>query len=114
MAAGYVDLEITQGEDWTVQIQSLDDYNRPKPIRGPGRMDIKDPTGTIIHSLTTPTEDDDPLAIPSMAISSEVAIIQLHIPREVSSQFLPRAYRYDLWLTVDDDGAYAGPQITPE
>lgn len=112
MPAPLVNLEITIGEDWTIQIESVDAYDRPKPIRAPGRMDIKQGS-QLLHSLVTDL-DADPLTIPGMVISSEVAVIQLHIPRSVSSEFQPGAYRYDLWVTVDDEGAYAGPQALPE
>lgn len=114
MAGGPLDLEIVQGEDWTVQIQSLDDNDNPKPIVSPARMDVRDKMGAIVLSLTTPAENEVPGAVPSIAISGEVALIQLHIPREVSSELTPGSYPYDLWVTIDDEGSYAGFQAAQE
>jgi hypothetical protein len=111
---GSLDLVINQGEDWTVQIQLLDNLDNPKPLVAPARMDIKDKVGTTIHSLVTPEELDPPEEIPSIAISAEVGILQLHIPHAVTNEFPPGSYAYDLWTTIDDGGEYAGPQVQPE
>lgn len=115
MPGGSLNLEIVQGEDWTVQIQSLDDNDNPKPIVAPARMDIRDRMGAIIHSLQTADVENAPAdVVPGVAISSEVALIQLHIPRSISQTFDPGPYHYDLWVTVDDGGIYAGSQAAQE
>lgn len=115
MVAGRIDLVIERGEDWSVQIQSLDDHDRAKPLVEPARMDIRDSMGGVIHSLVSDASPDQPLdVIPALSISGDTGLIQLHIPRSITIGFIPGSYKYDLFITVSDDGLYAGLQVSKE
>lgn len=107
---GYLPMELKQGEDWTSQVIWTDDFDEPLPVVHPCRMDIKSTTGQMIHQLETNPDIPDG-EIPSIALSTEMGLVQLHIPNAVTSSILPGEYYYDLFVTVDDGTSYPGPQI---
>jgi hypothetical protein len=111
MGAAYVPLDIDQGEDWTAQIVYTDDFDRPYNVVHPCRLDIKSPQGATQLSLSTPDTELPDGEIPEIGLSSEVGIIQLHIEDGVTAALLPGAYKYDLFVTVNDGDEYAGNQI---
>lgn len=110
MVAGRCDLIIEQGEDWSCQFQMLDDYDNPKQLVNPARMDIVDQIGQILYSCVT---DDDPPVdeIPSLIVSGDIGLVQAYIPSAVTSNFPPGIYSYDLFTSQDDGDVYAGNQI---
>lgn len=109
MPAANVLLVIDQGEDFTAQIIWTDGRGTPQPVTLPIRLDIMDVTMPVL-SLTTPDEDWPPGDIPEISYSSELGLIQLHIPKEQTSLVPPGMYIYDMFASVDDGGAYAGNQ----
>ena len=111
MGAAYVPLDIDQGEDWTASIIYTDDQDIPYTVIAPCRMDIKNKAGATQLSLLTPTTPPSDGTIPPIALSSDVGIIQLHIEDAVTAGMVPGVYKYDLFVTVSDGGAYAGSQI---
>jgi hypothetical protein len=48
--------------------------------------------------------------IPDIALSSDIGLIQLHITEEMTSALVPGAYKYDLFVTINDGNEYAGNQ----
>ena len=109
--ADNVPLVINQGEDFSAQIVWLDDYGNPQKLKAPMRMDLKPVVGSApTLSLVTPdvpTED-----IPLISYSPDIGLIQLHIPKEMTSPLAPGKYYYDLFVTVNDETEYyAGDQV---
>lgn len=111
MGAAYVPLEIDQGEDWTAAIVYTDDFDQPYNVIAPCRLDIKNSQGATQISLTTPDEELPEGSIPQIGLSSEIGLIQLHIEDSVTKALRPGVYKYDLFVTVDDGGEYAGSQV---
>jgi len=109
MPAAPITLVIDQGEDFTAQIVWTDDYGSAQNVIPPMRMDIV--AGTQIQlTLTTPETTPPDGTIPEISYSSEIGMIQLHIPSSQTAALLPGVYQYDLFVTVDDGDAYAGNQ----
>ena len=111
MAAANVPMEIDQGEDWTTTIVYTDDFDEPYNVIAPCRMDIKNAQGAIQLSLETPDTDVPDGTIPSIGVSEEIGLIQLHIEDAVTASLMPGVYRYDLFVTVNDGNEYAGNQV---
>lgn len=109
MPAANVTLVIDQGEDYTAQIIWTDGRGTPHPVTLPIRLDIMDATMPVL-SLTTPDEDWPEGTIPEITYSSELGLIQIHIPRGQTSAVPPGMYTYDMFASVDDGGVYAGVQ----
>lgn len=108
---GFLPMEITQGEDWTVQVVWTDNYDDPQFVVHPCRMDIKSPTGgTLIQLETNPAIPDG--EVPTIGLSEEMGLIQLHLDADSTSAFPPGIYNYDLFVTADDGSNYPGPQQT--
>ena len=103
-----VTLEIDQGEDWTTDLVFTDDYSEPLAVVHPCRMDIKAGTGSLLYTLETNPDLPDG-EIPTINLSTEIGLLQLHIEDSVTALFPPGEYLYDLFITVDD-GSTAGPQ----
>jgi hypothetical protein len=104
-------MEIDQGEDWTTTIVYTDDFDEPYNVVAPCRMDIKNQQGAIQLSLETPDEEVPDGTIPSIGVSEEIGLIQLHIEDSVTASMVPGVYKYDLFVTVNDGDEYAGNQI---
>ena len=113
MPAASVPIDIYQGEDYTAHIVCTDDQDEPLPIIAPCRMDIKDATGATLVTLETPADPLPPGEIATITISTDIGLVQLHIEDTVTSAFTPGQYHYDLFVTVDDGGSYAGAQQLP-
>lgn len=113
MPAALVPIDVYQGEDFTAHIVWTDDFDEPLPVIDPCRMDIKDGTGQLLITLETPAEALPEGEIPSISLSSDIGLIQLHMEDSVTAAFPTGSYHYDLFVTVSDEGAYAGEQQTP-
>jgi len=111
MAAANVPLEIDQGEDWTISIVYTDDFDQPYNITEPCRMDIKNNTGAMQISLTTPETEIPPGYIPEIGVSPEIGLMQIHIEDTATAALKPGVYKYDLFVTVNDGNEYAGNQV---
>ena len=111
MGAAYVPLEIDQGEDWSAQIVYTDEFDEPYLLKSPCRMDIKNLAGATQLSLLTPTTTLPEGTIPDIALSADIGLIQLHIEDSVTKALIPGLYHYDLFVTVNDGGEYAGNQV---
>lgn len=112
MPAAPLSLVIDQGEDYSAQIVWTDDYDEPHNVVAPCRMDIKDSLGSTLLTLATPDEEPPPGVIPAIGLSSDIGMIQLHIPKEITSLMLSGEYHYDLFVSVDDGAVYAGNQVS--
>jgi len=111
MSAAYVPIEIDQGEDWTGSIIYTDDFDIPYYVIAPCRMDIKNVTGAVQLSLSTPDDVLPDGYIPEISLSSDIGLIQIHIEDTVTSALVPGTYKYDLFITVNDGNEYTGNQI---
>jgi hypothetical protein len=111
MAAAKVDLEIDQGEDWAAQIVYTDEYDEPHKIVHPCRLDIKNNTGAVQVSLSSPDTAPPEGTIPEIAISTDIGLIQLYLEDTATAALVPGQYKYDLFVTITDGNAYAGNQI---
>lgn len=110
MSAANVPMEIDQGEDWSCQLVWTDDFDEPYNVVPPCRMEIKNVQGAVQLTLETP---DTPLpqgSIAPIGVSEDIGLIQLHIEDTATAALMPGTYQYDLFVTVDDGGAYAGTQ----
>ncbi len=109
MSAAHVDLVIDQGEDWSCQIYWTDYYNNPHKLAHPLRMEIRSSLGQTIHTLVSDTVVPAGTIAP-ISYSTDTGWIQMHIPDETTKNFPPGIYSYDLFVTVNDGGKYAGNQ----
>jgi hypothetical protein len=107
MPAVNVPMEIDQGEDWSCQILWTDAVGDPIPLSTPMRLDIKDQSQTVV-SLTTDAVPEG--EIPEISYSTEIGLIQLHLPRAQTAAMPPGLYQYDLFVGVSDGTAFAGNQ----
>lgn len=110
MPAANVPLVIDQGEDFTAQIVWTDDQGQAQKMIAPMRLDILGAGNQPIISLTTPDTPDPAGTIPEISYSSEIGLIQLHIPKEQTATLPAGLYQYDMFVTVNDGDAYAGNQ----
>lgn len=111
MSAAYVSMVIDQGTDWTTEIIWTDNYDDPVQIVHPCRMELKSKTGQTVAQLET--DPDLPVGErPSIGISSDLGIIQLHLPKEQTAALNPGEYQYDLFVTMDDSLEQTGQQTT--
>lgn len=113
MSAANVPLDIDQGEDWTSTVVYTNDFDEPYNVIAPCRLDIKNDQGAVQLSLVT---DDDPDNlpdgyIPSITLSSDIGLIQMHIEDTVTAAMMPGVYKYDLFVTINDGNEYSGNQI---
>lgn len=103
-----VELEVVQGEDWTVDVLWTDSYDQPQPVEHPCRMVVKDGAGATLITLdTNPSIPDG--EVPGIAVSPDFGLLQLHIDSEATAAFPPGQYVYDIFGTVNGD-SYAGDQ----
>ena len=109
MPAANVPLVIDQGEDFTAQIVWTDDFGQAQKMVSPMRLDIANNTQTIL-SLTTPVTDPPDGSIPEISYSTDIGMIQLHIPHSQTATLSPGLYQYDLFVSVNDGAVYAGKQ----
>lgn len=109
MSAGRVDLTIDQGEDWTVNVIWTDDNDEPVVVTFPCRMDIRASTGQTVATLETDPDLPDG-EVPSIGLSEELGLVQLHLTATQTAAIPPGIYDYDLFVTTNDDDSYAGAQ----
>ena len=110
MAAENLNIYIDQGEDWTTDLVFTDNYNEPLPVVHPCRMDIKAGDGTLVYTLETDPDLPDG-EIPTINLSTEIGLLQLHIEDAVTALFPPGEHIYDMFITVDDGTTSPGPQV---
>ena len=111
--AAPVTLVMTQGEDFTAQIVWTTEQGLPQPVTTPMRLDVVGAGMQPIISLTTPDTVAPDGTIPEISYSSEIGLIQIHVPRSQTALLPAGAYQYDMFVTVDDGNAYAGNQQLP-
>jgi len=111
MPAANVPIVIDQGEDWTCDIVWTDNYDEPVAVKHPCRMDIKASNGAIVATLETNPDIPDG-EIPTINLSEDIGLLQLHMTNEVTEALNPGTYQYDLFASSDDGNVYAGHQIT--
>jgi hypothetical protein len=110
MPAANVPLVIDQGEDFTAQIIWTDDYGNPQNMTRPIRMDIKGAGTQPILSLETPDVEPADGTVPEISFSNDIGMVQIHISASQTAALNPGHYIYDLFVTVEDNGVYAGAQ----
>lgn len=110
MPAANVPLVLDQGEDFTAQIVWTDDFGRAQKMVEPMRLDIAGAGGQVVISLTTPETEITDGTIPEISYSTDIGLIQLHIPKEQTAALPPGVYNYDMFVTVNDGEDYAGNQ----
>lgn len=112
MDTAIVDFHLTQGEDWTSQLFFTDASDTPIPLSNNLRMDIKDLTGSSVYNLTTTNVPVDfQTEKPSIVVSEDIGLVQLHLKRSVTKGMSPGHYSFDLFAKITDEGAYAGDQV---
>lgn len=104
-----VEMEIIQGEDWTVDVIWTDNYDVGMRVLHPCKMTIKGSNG-VLHTLVTNPDIPDG-EVPGINLSTDIGLLQLHIPEEVTSEFEPGGYNADLFVTVDG-GEFADTQVS--
>lgn len=106
-----VPLVIDQGEDWTAQIVWTDSQDEPLPVIHPCRMDIKGLGGQILAQLYT--DPDLPEGeLPTISLSTETGLMQLHIPAEQTVAMAAGMYQYDLFCTLDAGDGPVATQVS--
>ena len=110
MSAATMILDIDQGEDYTAQLTVTDYWGQPLGLVYPIRMDIKGDQVSPILSLITPSTEPTDGSIPPITFSPDIGLIQVHITRGQTAALPAGTYTYDMFVTVDDQGSYAGVQ----
>jgi hypothetical protein len=110
MPAADVPLVIDQGEDWTSDVIWTDNYDEPVYLIHPCKMEIRGAGGQIALTLES-DPSIPPGEIPGINISSDIGLLQLHIPKAVTSNMVPGTYIYDLFVTCDDGNTFSGVQV---
>lgn len=100
--AGEVDLVLDQGADFGIQIYWTDAESNPFTVLSPMRMDVKNDVGGIVTTLQT--DDEAPVdAVVTILYNSDSGLIQLNLPASVTSTMPTGTYRYDLFVTYQDN-----------
>lgn len=108
-----VPIDLYQGEDFACQVVVTDQNGQPLNLIAPMQMDVKDRVGQLMLTLHTPTVTPGLGEIPEISYSNDIGLIQIFIERAVTSEIPAGQYSYDLFATVDDNGAYSGDQRIP-
>jgi hypothetical protein len=111
MSAASVPLVIYQGEDWTSQIIWTDELDEPIQVVHPCRMDVKTQAGQTVLSLESVAEVEE-FTVPDISLSTEIGLLQIHIPSQMTAALMPGNYHYDLFVSTND-GTFIGPQVVP-
>lgn len=111
MPAAYVPMDIDQGEDFTSDVVWTDDFNDPVLVKHPCRLDVKSRSGQVICTFETDPDIPDG-EIPTIALSADIGLLQLHQTADVTAALTPGKYDYDLFASSDDGDEYAGNQVT--
>lgn len=96
-----LDLVCTVGMDYTFQVWCVDHRGEPLPFTYPCKMTVKDTLGQTLFE--TETTNPDTLTDASITPSAENGVIQVSLPRALTSLWFPTTCSYDLWATVVDD-----------
>lgn len=100
--AGEVDLVLDQGADFGIQIYWTDAESNPFTVLSPMRMDVKNDVGGIVTTLQT--DDEAPVdAVVTILYNSDSGLIQLNLPASVTATMPTGTYRYDLFVTYQDN-----------
>lgn len=112
MPAPIVPMVITQGEDFTSDIIWTDNYDDGMNVVHPCRLEVRAAGGQVVLALDS--DPDIPEGeIPGISISSDIGLVQLHIPKHVTNGLLPGQYFYDMMVTHDDGNEFVGTQAVP-
>lgn len=91
---------IDQGSDFTAQLIWTDSFDDPVAVVHPCRLDIRGAANQPIASMETDPELPEG-ETPSISLSTETGLLQLHLPAEQTAAMLPGVYHYDLFATLD-------------
>lgn len=103
-----VDLEIVRGADFGIQVYWASADQRPFTVVAPMRMEIRDDVGNVLYTLATGDEE----VSSSITYNSSSGLIQLQIPAAATDDFIPGRYRYDLFVTYQDNAVTNSTRIT--
>lgn len=116
------DVVVTIGMDFAIQWWLTDHRGESVPVERPARLMVKDALGQVLlDAEATGNGDDpgggiDPMTDAWLVTSPVNGMLQLTIPRAVTSQWVPNRLEYDLWATVYDGesgGAFPSGQQLP-
>lgn len=92
---------IDQGEDFTAQLIWTDSFDDPIPVVHPCRMDIRAALGNQMLA-TFETDPNIPEGeTPTIALSTDTGMIQLHLAATQTAAMPPGLYHYDLFASID-------------
>ena len=74
-------------------------------------MDVKTQAGQTVLSLESVVEPEEGV-VQGISLSTEIGLLQLHVPSQMSAALIPGNYHYDLFVSTDD-GTFIGPQAVP-
>lgn len=111
MPAENVPLIVDQGEDFSAQIIWTDDQGVGQKLKAPMRLDARGSSQFPVLSLRTPEVDPPDGSIPEISYSPDIGLIQIHIPKTMTSVIPSGVYQYDMFVTINDGNAYAGDQV---
>ena len=94
-----LEFEMTQGEDWAVQIFWTDEDGDPIPVISPCRMEVRDTTGALILQFA---DANAAATKPSVTITGSQGLLQLSCPTVYSKTVNPGMYLCDLWVTANN------------
>lgn len=107
--AEYLPLDIDQGEDFAADLVWTDMFDEPVRVVHPCRMEIRGFSGQTFVTLETNPELPEG-EVPSINLSSEIGLIQIYIPKNITKTLLPSQYQYDLFVTTGAADDFAGFQ----
>ena len=101
------DLVITIGMDFACQFWVTDHRGVQFPMDLPARMTVKDNLGQVLFETagspgTVYEQPPDPLTEAVLVTSPTAGMMQVTIPRGLTSYWTAGTYYYDIWATIND------------
>lgn len=98
---GYAEMEISQGEDWGLQIIWTDLINDAYQVCHPMRLQARAASGQVVIDISSVDQESEqsPGTTPRMVYSTEGGVIQVIIPSSITSQLPVGELYYDLFTS---------------
>jgi hypothetical protein len=95
-----INFELTQGEDWIVQLFWTDEYGSPMTAASdPCQMDVKDGTGQLLAQFLP---SNATASAPQIVIGNASGVIQITAPSAVTATWDAGTYNCDIFATYYD------------
>jgi hypothetical protein len=110
----HIDLNITQGEDYTAQWYWLDVSDNPYPVVDPAYLIVATVSGNVVYKYKTAGALSGWIA-GAIEVSNTSGFIQFSLTKAQTESMTPGVYKYEMFLSyqfTDSSGAVVGTKIT--